>query len=517
MKIPTGLFLIGVFLTLLPNAFGQKDQERFVKNELLVKFESGSSLAAAEALHARLGSRVVEQLGESGWQRVTIRDGLDLMEAIARYQRSDPSVQAQPNFYYRLLATPNDPQYSNPGLYGLSRISAPSAWDIATGSSSVVVANIDTGMRLTHEDLVSNLWTNPDEIAGNGVDDDNNGFVDDMNGWDFRFNDNDPSDQHGHGTHTGGTIGAAGNNGVGIVGVNWNVRLMVIKIYNAAGNDTTSAMLINAYNYVRMMKLRGVNIRVSNNSYGGCQEACGYDQATKDAIDALGDAGVLNVFAAGNSGQNTETTPFFPGSYNSPSILNVASSTSDDTRSGFSNYGTVSVDLAAPGSGVYSTTFGSNSGYGNMSGTSMAAPHVSGAAALLAAHNPSLSSASIKATLMNTVDQLPAWQSMVKSGGRLNIANALQNPTVCSYQLSSSSVTLPTKGGAVHITVSAPQNCDFSVKSDSKWISVLTPAVMSGNAVISLWVTVNPGITRSGTVRVNGSPITVTQSRTGIF
>lgn len=517
MRIPTGVFLIGAFLILLPNVFGQKGQERFVKNEILVKFESERSLAEAEALHARLGSKFIEQLGDGGWQRVIIRDGLDPIEAISRYRRSDPTVRAQPNFYYGLLATPNDPQYSNPGLYGLSRISAPFAWDLATGSSSVVVANIDTGMRLTHEDLVSNLWTNPDEVAGNGVDDDNNGFVDDVNGWDFRFNDSDPSDQHGHGTHTGGTIGAAGNNGVGIVGVNWNVRLMVIKIYNAAGNDTTSAMLINAYNYVRMMKLRGVNIRVSNNSYGGCQEACGYDQATKDAIDALGDAGVLNVFAAGNSGQNTETTPFFPGSYNSPSILNVASSTSDDSRSGFSNYGTVSVDLAAPGSGIYSTTFGSNSSYGNMSGTSMAAPHVSGAAALLAAHNPSLSNASIKATLMNTVDPLPAWQTIVKTGGRLNIANALQNPTVCSFQLSSSSVTMPTKGGPVNITVSAPTNCDFSVKSESKWISVLTPAVSSGNAVISLWVTVNPGITRTGTVKVNGTPVTVTQSRTGIF
>src|SRR5690606_981292 len=152
---------------------------------------------------------------------------------------------------------------------------------------------------------------------GNGADDDNNGFVDDVHGWDFFYNDSDPMDDTtgfgGHGTHTAGTIGAVGNNGLGVVGVNWNVKIMAIKIYSPAGTDSTSAMLINAYNYVRMMKLqRGVNIRVTNNSYGGCNEACGYDQATKDAIDAMGEAGILNVFAAGNNGSNNESVPHYP-------------------------------------------------------------------------------------------------------------------------------------------------------------------------------------------------------------
>ena len=146
------------------------------------------------------------------------------------------------------------------------------------------MADIDTGLDYTHEDLMANVWTNPGEIPNNGIDDDGNGFVDDYYGYDFRYNDPDPMDEHGHGTHTAGTMGAVGNNGIGVVGVCWHVKIMGVKIYSAIADDSTSAMVINAYNYVRMMKNRGVNIVATNNSYGGCPETCGYDQATKDAI-----------------------------------------------------------------------------------------------------------------------------------------------------------------------------------------------------------------------------------------
>ncbi len=495
--------------------FAQPIFEPFVKDELLVKFANGVTSESRSDAHKLTGSEFVKPLGDLGWHLVRIPDARSLASVEAIYRRLPSVIDVQRNFYYHLQVIPNDPQFSNAGMYGLTKISAPNAWDISTGSPSVVVANIDTGMRLTHEDLAANIWTNPGEIAGNGIDDDGNGYIDDVHGWDFRFNDSNPSDEHGHGTHVGGTIGAVGNNGVGVVGVNWNVRLMVIKIYSQAANDTTSAMLIEAYNYVRMMKENGVNVRVTNNSYGGCNEACGYDQATKDAIDALGEAGVLNVFAAGNSGINTDITPFYPGSYASPSILNVASSTSTDTRSSFSNFGVNSVDLAAPGSGIYSTRFQTDSSYGNSSGTSMAAPHVSGAAALLAAHRPDLNLASLKATLMNSADPLKSFNGLVRSGGRLNVFNALQVPTVCSSVPAVKSIFAPTKGGVFTIEVATPSNCAYSVTKNVSWIRILDTANLDGPASIQIQVSVNNTVTRSGQLYIGDNVVNISQSRGG--
>jgi subtilisin family serine protease len=513
MKIIESLCLFVVLLFTVSIAFAQKSEKAFADGEVLVKFKSGTSAARAARTTSALGADLLETLGDLNWVRVKLPAGMTVEQALEQYRKSDEIEAVQPNFYYQLALTPNDPQYTNAGLYGLGKISAPAAWDLTTGSAAVVVADIDTGMRYTHEDLAANAWTNPGEINNNGIDDDGNGFVDDYYGYDFRFNDPDPADQHGHGTHTAGTIGAVGNNGIGITGVNWNVKLMTIKIYSASGTDSTSAMLVNAYNYVRLMKTRGVNVRVTNNSYADCPEACGYDQATKDALDALGDAGVLNVFAAGNNGRNIETQPIYPASYTSPHILTVASSTSTDARSSFSNFGAVSVDLAAPGSSIYSTTFGTNSSYGTMSGTSMATPHVAGAAALLSAYNPNLSAASLKATLMNTVDVLAAWNGVVKTGGRLNVSNALQNQTVCGFNLSQTSLLAPTKGGFFTVNVTVPANCDYAVKSNAKWISVTSASPLSGNGAVTFRVSTNQQISRTGTIQIGDQILTVTQSR----
>jgi len=506
------LTLILLFLGVSASS-SQEINAPFVKDELLVKFKTGQDKSAINDQITRLGASYLETLGDLGWSRVKLLSGKDPQAAALEFLQTGEIEAVQPNFYYHVLATPNDPQWPNAGMYGLPKISAPQAWDLSTGSSSVVVANIDTGMRYTHEDLAANMWTNPGEINGNGVDDDGNGFADDYYGYDFFFNDPNPLDEHGHGTHTGGTIGAAGNNALGVVGVNWTVRVMAIKIYNNTGLGSTSSMLVNAYNYIRMMKNRGINIRATNNSYGGCDEACGYDQATKDALDAMGNAGILNVFAAGNDGRNIETTPSFPASYTSPSILAVASSTSGDARSSFSNWGLASVDIAAPGSGILSTTNGSNTSYGISSGTSMATPHVTGAAALLSAHNPSLSIASLKATLMNTADPLPAWTSLVKAGGRLNVFNALQNQTICSFGLSSSNISVKTKGGYYYLTITAGQNCDYAVKSNTKWIKIEGSDSRSGSGQIAIRVSVNPTISRVGTITVAGQTVAVTQSR----
>ena len=513
--------LLNLFGSLLVVAFSvlsvmsQANENRYVPDEVLVKFEGSAAGASSAARVTDNGARVLEKFNDLEWQRVRIPRGMTVEAAIEKYRKLEGVVHVQPNFYYYLQITPNDPQYSNTGMWGLAKISAPAAWDLTTGSPSVVVADIDTGMRYTHEDLAANAWTNAGEIAANGLDDDNNGFVDDVYGYDFRFNDPDPIDDvtgfGGHGTHTAGTIGAVGNNSLGVVGINWNVKIMAIKIYSPAGTDTTSSMLIAAYQYVLMMKNRGVNIRVTNNSYGGCNEACGYDQATRDAIDAMGNAGILNVFAAGNSGTNNEVIPHFPSNYPSPSILAVTASDQNDNR--VFNYGAVSVDIGAPGVGILSTISSSNAAYGQKSGTSMATPHGTGAAALLAAHNPSLSVASLKATLMNSVDVLPSWSGVVKSGGRLNVLRALQTPTVCNFNLSSQTINARTKGGIYTIGMTAAPNCDYSVKSNANWIKVVGPDTGSGNSSVSIRVTYNTRISRVGTVTIGGQTVTVSQSR----
>lgn len=489
---------------------GQQRENGVVANELLVNFKSGTSNALARSINARSGAVQVEKLGDLGWQRIKLPSGSNMNAARAKYLHSEYVESVQPNFYYHLLATPNDASFGS--LYGMTKISAPQAWDLNTGSPAVVIANIDTGAKYTHEDLAANMWNNPGEINNNGIDDDGNGFIDDFYGYDFFFNDPDPLDENGHGTHTSGTLGAVGNNLIGVVGVNWNVKIMSIKIYDSDGFGTTSAMLINAYNYIRMMKERGVNIRVTNNSYGGCDEACGYDQATKDAIDALGNAGVLQVFAAGNDGRNIDNLPSYPASYTSPAILTVANSNSSDARNGSSNFGPVSVDVAAPGTSILSTVMGA-ANYGSMSGTSMATPHVAGAAALLSAFNPALSAASLKATLINSVDVLAQWNGVVKGGGRLNVAQALQNQTVCSFNLSNPSIQVPTKGGYFSVNVTAAQNCDYLVKSNVNWIKVSGVDTLSGNGTVTFRVTINPTISRSGTIRIAGTDFTVTQSR----
>lgn len=505
------IFISGCFVVtlLLGSMHAQKTtRDSYVKGELLVKFVGPPGSSPALAAKRAMNAVVVETLGDLGWQRIRLPEGLSVDNAIDQYSKLDGVEGAQPNFYYQLQLTPNDPLFGS--LWGMTRISAPAAWDLTTGSSSVVVANIDTGARYSHQDLSANMWTNPGEINGNSIDDDGNGFVDDFFGYDFRFNDGNPIDENGHGTHTSGTIGAVGNNLLGVAGVNWNVRILTIKIYSSTGTDTTSAMLINAYNYIRLMKERGVNIRVTNNSYGGCNEACGYDQATKDALDAMGNAGILNVFAAGNSGTNNDVTPFYPASYTSPSILSVGGSTEADAR--IYNYGANTVDMAAPATSIQSTTFGSDASYGPSSGTSMATPHVAGAAALLAGLSPSLSVASLKATLMNNVDQVAAFSGFNKTGGRLNVDRALRNQTVCTFP---SAMTVPTKGGVFTLNLAPGVNCDYFVRSTSSWIKIMggSNQQFSGNGTVTFRVTVNPTITRTGTIKIGEQSLSVTQSR----
>ncbi|HEX8493390.1 MAG TPA: S8 family serine peptidase [Pyrinomonadaceae bacterium] len=483
-----------------------------VEGELLLKFEGGAATILAPMVNAQIGAQLLEEFSFIGWQRVRLPEGMSVGAALERYQRMPGVVAAQPNYLYHLNATPNDPNFTQAQMYGMFKIQAPAAWDTSTGSAAVIVAVIDTGILYTHEDLAANMWHNPGEIAANGIDDDSNGFIDDVYGIDLANHDSDPTDDYGHGTHVAGTIGAVGNNSKGVVGVNWNVRIMAVKLHDSSGN-ATAANAAAAFQYITMMRNRGINIRVSNNSWGGPPEAAGYDQVLKDAIDAAGAADILNVFAAGNNGRDIDAAPSYPASYNSPSILSVASSTSTDARSSFSNWGATSVDLAAPGSNILSTINNSNTSYGTLSGTSMASPHAAGAAALLAAYNSTLNAASLKATLMNSVDVLPQWQGLVVSNGRLNVARALQSPTTCAFTLSQLAQSFPRSGGSFSVNVTAPGGCSWSASSNAGWITITSGALGSGNGTVNFQVATNPGATsRTGTLNIAGQIFTITQA-----
>ena len=319
--------------------------------------------------------------------------------------------------------TPNDPRYST-DLWGMNNtgqtggtpdadIDAPEAWDIVRGDGSVVVGVIDSGIDYKHPDLAGNIWVNPGEIAGNRKDDDGNGYVDDIHGWDFINNDKDPMDDNGHGTHVAGTIAAAGNNSVGVVGVNWNAKVMALKFLGANGSGPWSAAIA-AINYVTNMNSRGVNIKVTNNSYTGWSES----QGLYDAIKRNGEAGMMFVAAAGNYGENLDGGGTFPAAYDLPNIISVAATDHNDGLATFSNYGTVHVDLAAPGVSILSTLPGNT--YGAKNGTSMAAPHVAGVAALAWSYAPSASLGQVRNALLVGADRVATLDGKVFSGARLN-------------------------------------------------------------------------------------------------
>ncbi len=290
---------------------------------------------------------------------------------------------------------------------------------------------IDEGIDRVHQDLQANMWVNPAETAGNGIDDDGNGFIDDVNGYNFITNTGNITADF-HGTHVGGTVGAVGNNAIGVVGVNWNVRLMSLKFLGGAGGGGTSDA-IRACNYAKQMRdlwvssggVQGANVRVLNNSYGGGS----FSQAFLDAISGLNQSSILFVASAGNiaagaTEPDNEIVPHYPSSYVAPNVIGVANTDVNDNLSGSSHFGLSTVHLSAPGSGILSTTPGNN--YGPLSGTSMATPHVSGAAALLLAHNPNLTLQQLKSLLIYNGDPAAALVNKTVTGRRLNVFNSLQ-------------------------------------------------------------------------------------------
>jgi subtilisin family serine protease len=316
---------------------------------------------------------------------------------------------------------PNDTsygdQYALSGTYG---IRAPLAWDISRGSTSKLVAVIDSGVDFTHEDLQGSIWSNPGEIASNGIDDDANGFVDDTRGYDFgsATGDSDPTDENGHGTHVAGIIAATGNNALGVIGVAWNTALIPVKCLDDEGNGYIS-YLVNALDYVSILKDQGYPIVVVNMSLGTGEKS----EALNRAVERVAARGILLVAAAGNNyGRNNDEIPSYPANTASEGVIAVAATTSSGTLAGFSNYGPKSVDIGAPGARILSTVppLVRGAAYEYIDGTSMAAPVVSGVAALVAVANPTATSALIRDIILSTVRPLSSLKGKVVSGGLID-------------------------------------------------------------------------------------------------
>jgi subtilisin family serine protease len=409
-----------------------------VPGEMLVQYRRGAGDADKERALRRIGATFVEEVARGSarfdggdLELLRLPPGLSIAAAM-RDVETDPAVEfAEPNWIYRHTAASDDTYYVNGSLWGMyGDQSAPAnvygsqaaeAWARGqTCSSAVVVGVIDEGVMTGHPDLAANIGTNPAEIPGDGIDNDGNGYVDDVYGWDFAGNDNRTYDgtQDDHGTHVAGTIGATGGNGAGVAGVCWNVKILNAKFLGRNGGTTANA--IKAVDYLTDLKVRhGLNLVATNNSWGGG----GYSKALQDAIERANQMNILFIAAAGNSSVNNDTSPNYPSSYPNVNIIAVASITSTGALSSFSNYGATSVDLAAPGSGIWSTVPGRKSpSYASYSGTSMATPHVTGAAAMYASSHPGATAGQIKAAILGSVVSTPSLSGKTVTGGRLNVS-----------------------------------------------------------------------------------------------
>lgn len=374
------------------------------------------------------------------WE-ATIDPSVDYAKTLDKLT-TDPRVsRIDQNFRKFSLAIPNDTRYTE--LWGMNNtgqtggragadIEAQRAWDVARGTGRTIVADIDTGVDYTHPDLVANLWKNPNETPGNGIDDDSNGFVDDIFGIDTVNGDTNPMDDHGHGTHVAGTIGAVANNSLGVAGVAWKTQIMSIKVLGPSGGSDIG--IIRGLDYAVKM-----GAKVANMSLGGPGGSDG--DAFDIAIQNAGKKGVIVVAAAGNGGadgvgDNNDTLPNFPSDYKADNIISVAATDHNDNLTGFSNYGLVSVDLAAPGGRILSTVPGG--GYAVFDGTSMAAPHVAGALAVMMDFNPNLSYKDYVNLILGGVDKIPSLNGRLVTGGRLNLFNSLPPAPTISALVSAS-------------------------------------------------------------------------------
>lgn len=386
------------------------------KDEIFVRFKYSSKAsykAISKKINIQIGATVIKEYSEvKGLQLVKIAKNISLKDALAKYTKNSNILYAEPNYAYTQNSIPDDTYYNN--QWGLSQINAPDAWNITTGSSKVIIAVVDSGIDLNHSDLKADIWVNKGEIPGNGIDDDHNGYIDDIYGWNFVTGNNNVTDDDGHGTHIAGIIAAVGNNSKGVTGVMWSATIMPLKFLDSDGNGYVD----DAVSAIRYATKMGASI--ISCSWGGNE----YSKALKDVIDA---SSALVVCAAGNdeSSKDDDVSPIYPACFTSQNIISVAATDENDNLASFSDYGINSVDVAAPGTSICSTLPGSH--YGYMQGTSMAVPYVSGLAGLIKSIRPDLTALQIKYTILNNVDYISSLAGKILTGGRINVFKALTN------------------------------------------------------------------------------------------
>ena len=431
---------------------------------MIVKFkEPEIEQLVFQSLHFKKSVRDLKSIGAKVIQIPQGKNNLELLAHLGALKELEGVEYAYPDYKIRIATIPNDSKFGNQwdfhntgattsaGKGSIDAdIDAPEAWEVSTGSRAVIVGVLDTGMNYDHPDLKENVWNNPGEIgtdssgndkSTNGIDDDGNGFIDDFRGWDFVGNDNDPLDENGHGTHTAGTIGAVGNNGIGVAGINWQVSLVPLQIFDSSGSGDLSGAMA-ALEYATKM-----GFPITNNSWGGGE----YTAAFEDLLKANRDAGSLFIAAAGNNGSDNDANPFYPASFQVDNVISVAASDNNDRFANFSNFGKNTVHLAAPGVDIFSTYAWLD--YYYESGTSMAAPHVAGAAALIKSIWPNLNYRKIKNRIIGSVDLIynPSFEGKTLTGGRLNLAAAVGGvPSPLPFRLSlknSSPKVGPLSGG----------------------------------------------------------------------
>jgi hypothetical protein len=415
---------------------------QYATGELIIQYSAGASAADRDAIRRGLGAHRLESLRD-GVDLVKVPVGLSIANAIRAIDGDAAVAFAEPNWVYTHSATSNDTYYTNGSLWGMYGASTSPANQFGSGAaaawaggktncSNAIVGIIDEGYMFSHTDLAANAFKNPGEIEGNGRDDDGNGLVDDVYGWDFDGNNNTVFDgvADDHGTHVAGTIGGKGGNGAGVAGVCWDVKLMGAKFLGSRGGTTANA--VKSVDYFTDLKTRhGLNIVATNNSWGGG----GFSQALADAIERANQQGILFVAAAGNSSLDCDTSSAcYPAEYANANIIGVASITSTGAMSSFSSYGRTTIDIGAPGSGIWSTVPTQarrngpiSSGYASYNGTSMATPHVAGAVALYASTRgltprDAAAAAAIKAAILNSATPTTSLNGRVVSNGRLNVS-----------------------------------------------------------------------------------------------